>query len=71
MNDVAEAVLTGELERDAEIRRQPGHAAADDDRIDERVELVDEVRGEHGGREVWATQEPRRRAIVDPWLAAT
>jgi hypothetical protein len=55
VNDAAEAALAGELEGNAEIPRQPGIAAADDDRVDERVKLVDEVRGYHRRREVWAT----------------
>ncbi|TMQ05373.1 MAG: hypothetical protein E6J90_49105 [Deltaproteobacteria bacterium] len=40
MNDATEAALAGELERNAEIPRQPGIAAADDDRVDEHMKLV-------------------------------
>jgi hypothetical protein len=37
VNDVAEAPLAGELERNAEILRQPGITAADDDRVSHHV----------------------------------
>jgi len=46
MDDPAQAPLAGELEGNAHIQRQPGIAAADDDRVDERVKLVDETRGD-------------------------
>jgi hypothetical protein len=55
MNDAAEAALARELERNAQVWRQPGIATSDDDRADERVELVDEVRRDHRRREMWAT----------------
>jgi len=55
VNDAAEAALAGELERNTEIARQPGIAAADDDRVDEHMKLVDEVRRDHRRREAWAT----------------
>jgi hypothetical protein len=41
VNDAAEAALAGELEWNAQIRRQPGIAASDDDRVDEHMKLID------------------------------
>jgi hypothetical protein len=35
VHDAAEAVLVDELEPHADIRRQPGIATAEDDRVDE------------------------------------
>src|SRR4051794_22168365 len=55
VNDASEALLAGELEGNAEVRRQPRIAAAEDDRMDERVKLVDEVCGDHRRREARAT----------------
>ena len=55
VNDAAETLLADELERNANILRQKRSAPADDERVHERVKLVDEVRGDHRCREVRAT----------------
>src|SRR5262245_51271095 len=57
MNGAAEAALAGELEGNAKVPRQPGSAVADNDRVDERVKFVDEVRGHHRRREVRTTDD--------------
>jgi hypothetical protein len=43
VNDAAETLLADELERNANILRQKRSAPADDERVHERVKLVDEV----------------------------
>lgn len=50
VHDAAEAVLDDELEWHADILRQPGIAAAEDDRVDEQVKVVDEFRGDQRRR---------------------
>src|SRR5215470_6059591 len=70
VNDATETLRADELERNANVLRQKRSAAADDGRVDERVKLVDEVRCDHRGSEVRATDGEiafaRRLELANP-----
>ena len=67
VNDRAETLLADELERNANVLWQKSSAAADDERVHERVKLVDQVGGDHRCREVRATDG--EIAVAGPDLA--